>query len=333
LVPDLVFFCELDTPVLRQIVDDGSTLPLLSKLNATICLAVQDMSRERAEIVKDLNMAGIPVSAWINQDRSIDYRSMIEAAEATNRKFEAFKFWTIQQGLTWRAVGLDLPPDRRVVDKANRNPWFRFTAGVRNMAAFSKYNKASRYYKSLANQIRAEGFLLEAYHVPILLDERILKTNLAKRFYGLFDFRADREIVLLYNECVQSNLTGYIWSYGKDSRYIGFGGLPTDETSIRSSNHLEWNILAQELQLAFQWANAIYIFSLEDCLQRSILPNLVGFGWDKMTFDPSQQGRLLDHRRSSIQLGLWLASMIPYFMGLGVVFILLYSLYFNQKKR
>jgi hypothetical protein len=61
----LGFVCELDTGRLESLFSNPDVVSELKQLNAEVSLSMSDLSGERAGIVRRLNDAGIPVTAWM----------------------------------------------------------------------------------------------------------------------------------------------------------------------------------------------------------------------------------------------------------------------------
>jgi len=63
--PKLTFFCELESEPLQTLFQNPEVIQDLSALNGTVSLGIRDLSAVRAEVVRRLNDAGIPVTAWL----------------------------------------------------------------------------------------------------------------------------------------------------------------------------------------------------------------------------------------------------------------------------
>jgi len=63
--PELTFFCELHTEQLTRLFEDRFVIDDLNNLGAVLSLGILDLSEERAEVVKRLNKAGLPMVAWL----------------------------------------------------------------------------------------------------------------------------------------------------------------------------------------------------------------------------------------------------------------------------
>ena len=63
--PSLTFFCELKSQALASLFRDGEVIDFLKKMDANLSLGLLDLTKQRADVVKKLNRAGIPVTAWL----------------------------------------------------------------------------------------------------------------------------------------------------------------------------------------------------------------------------------------------------------------------------
>ena len=107
--PDLIFACDRPTSELPALFTPA-LIADLQQLKAGIALSTEDLSPERAEVVRKLNAAGIPMTAWIALPKDQGYYVNASNAPLTTARFEEFDKWTIANGLHWQAVGLDIEP-------------------------------------------------------------------------------------------------------------------------------------------------------------------------------------------------------------------------------
>src|SRR4051794_36395401 len=107
--PQLIFACDRQTNELAalftpQLISD------LRELNAGVALSTEDFSPERAQVVRQLNAAGVPMTAWIALPKDQGYYVNVSTAPQTTARFAEFDRWTTDNGLKWEAVGLDIEP-------------------------------------------------------------------------------------------------------------------------------------------------------------------------------------------------------------------------------
>ena len=63
--PNLTLACELAPEPLKELFANKELIDDLKTLKAGISLGILDFSPERVEVVRQLNKAGIPVTAWL----------------------------------------------------------------------------------------------------------------------------------------------------------------------------------------------------------------------------------------------------------------------------
>src|SRR5579859_6377136 len=115
--PRLSFFCELDPGDLTALFEDGSVVEQLVALQATVGIGLRDLSPERAAVVTRLNAAGIPVIAWLLLPLDQGYWFNANNADFASARYDAFRAWTAEHNLKWDAIGIDVEPDTREVER------------------------------------------------------------------------------------------------------------------------------------------------------------------------------------------------------------------------
>jgi len=107
--PDLIFACDRPTAELRALFTP-ELIADLRQLKAGIAISTEDLSPERAGVVRELNAAGIPMTAWLALPKNEGYYINADNATQTASFFAQFDAWTRTNGLRWQAVGLDIEP-------------------------------------------------------------------------------------------------------------------------------------------------------------------------------------------------------------------------------
>ena len=121
--PVLSFFCELESAPLNELFSGNKLINMITKLDANISLGLVDLSSERAEVVKKLNKAKIPVTAWLLLDKEQGYWTSLDTIEETALQYFLFKAWKTKYKLEFAAVGLDIEPKLDTVSELGKNPW------------------------------------------------------------------------------------------------------------------------------------------------------------------------------------------------------------------
>ena len=98
---------------MQSLFADPRVIANLQDLHAGIGVAIRDFSPERAELVRRLNQAGVPVIAGLLMSPEQGYYFNAENAPEAGARFVAFDAWSRDQGLRWDGVGLDIEPTLR----------------------------------------------------------------------------------------------------------------------------------------------------------------------------------------------------------------------------
>lgn len=320
--PHLVFACELDPLPLRDLFADGKVTTQLQNLKAGIALGIRDFSPERKAVVQQLNATGIPVTAWLLLPLDQGYWFNLDNVNLACRRYEEFLAWTQQNGLKWSSIGLDIEPDIRVMQK----PLSNLPALAKNLFNTRRLVNGTLRYGQLVNQIHLDGYSVDSYQFPFIVDERIAQSQFLRRLAGVVDLTVDREILMLYSSFTRTLSSGILWSYAAQADAVGIGvtggGVDLGETT--SSRPLDWQEFSYDLLQAYQFQDWIFIFSLEGCVQQDFLTQLSTFTWEQPLLPPVQAGRRVDNWRKIAQSALWLLSRPAWlfaglFLGLWIL--------------
>ena len=107
----LNFACQMETAALQTLFSDPDVIRDLRQLNAGISLSLIDLSPGRAQVVRKLNSAGIPVTAWLALPSQQGYYLNASNAAQAEVRFTEFQKWTADSGLRWSGIGLDIEPN------------------------------------------------------------------------------------------------------------------------------------------------------------------------------------------------------------------------------
>lgn len=164
--PQLNFACQMETAALQSLFSDPDVIRDLQQLHAGITLSLIDLSPGRAQVVRQLNSAGIPVAAWLALPGEQGYYLNASNAAQAEVRFTEFQEWTADSGLHWSGIGLDIEPNLQ-----------EFTSIGRAASAALKRLFRSRYRHS--RQDRLWGFhrpdqsgRLQRRNLPVSLHRR-----------------------------------------------------------------------------------------------------------------------------------------------------------------
>ena len=297
--PKLTFACELDPARLAALFADSSVTGDLLALRARVALMCSDFSDERAEVVRRLNAAGVPMVGipLLPLDRGY-YFTADNAVEAAGR-YQEWRAWTRRHGLAWAGVGLDIEPDARIYLQIMDNPWGLAPMLLPRLFDQARPERSRTAYRELVDRIRADGWTVENYQFPLIADERRAGSALLQRL-ALVDVRTDREVWMIYSSFMRALGPGLIWSYGPEAAAIGVGttGGGPDIPGSPQMPSLGWEELARDLRLAARWSDQILIHSLEGCVWQGFLGRLRSFDWTAAVGPPPGAWAAAGLRRS-----------------------------------
>jgi hypothetical protein len=331
--PCLNFACELDGPALQALFADDSVIRDLQALNASLSLGILDFGDERAEIVKKLNQAGVPVVAWlllpIDQGYWFHQSNAIQAVDC----YRAFKAWSAKHSLLWDGVGLDIEPDIREMQRWVSRKWLTIGYVLRRSFNWRLFRNARRIYRNLIDEIHADGHRIDIYQFPFIVDERKAESTLLQRATGIIDLPADREVLMLYSSFARPHGAGFLWSYASEAQSIGIGltGTGVETAVLANSTPLSWNELERDLRLAWYWSNDLFIYSLEGCVKQGFLPRLKSFVWDQPFLAPTEPALWVENWRGFMQTVLWISTHL-WLIALGILGLVLLFIPLRRRK-
>jgi len=326
----LTFFTELPADELTALFDDPAVIEHLQNLDASLSLGIIDLSDQRADIVKRLNQANLPVIAWLLLPEEEGYWFNIENYREAAARYVSFKAWTNQHGLDWAGIGLDIEVNinelRGILEEKQAGNFIK-TLWQRYLDK-NRVKQGQRSYQALVDLIRADGYQVESYHIPLISEERRAKSTVLQRTAGLVDIDTDREILMLYSSFLRPDGASVLWSYAPEADAIGVGntGGGVDVQGVIDVEPLRWNEFARDLRLCAMHEKPIHIFSLEGCVRQGFLERLETFDWEETTNIPGLVKRV-NAFRTGITTLLWILERpwvlliaLASLLGLGYLF-------------
>lgn len=309
--PRLTFFCELEPEPLLELFADPLLIPRLQSLGASISLGIMDFSPQRAELVRRLNQAGIPVVAWHLLPMEQGYWYHLGNGEDALNYYGRLREWTQEQGLVWDGMGLDLEPDvaefHLMLQKKHVIPW-RILC---RCASGSMVSAARATYGQLVERIHGDGYRCDSYELAFLIDERLTGSELIQRLLRVTDLPMDRRVTMLYSSFFRPFGVGFMWQYARDAQSVGVGltggGIQLD--GWNQPDVLTWDEFARDLRLVAQRCPDIHVFSLEGCVRRQFLERLLDFDWNAPTIPPRGWSLVTSGVRGLLRLGLRLSRL------------------------
>ncbi len=307
--PHLSFFCELETPELQALVADRTVIEHLQALKASVSLAVLDHSVARADAARLLNQAGIPVTAWLLLPKQEGYFFNADNYGEAARSYTEFKEWTARHQLHWEGVGLDIEPDIRDLQQmASRGRAWSLRMLARRFFDHAPVRRAQSAYAALVGQTRGDGYAVESYEVPFIVDARPTGSTLLQRLFRIVDLQVDRQVLMLYTSFWGPLGPGMLWSYGRDAQAIAVGitGAGVESEGIFAAPLLSPDEFERDLLLARHWTDNIYVYSLEGCVRQELLPLLQKIDWEREVEPPRQSLKKMERLRRAEQSILWM---------------------------
>ena len=328
--PQLTFFCELRAEELRAVFSSPSLFEDLTALQAGISLGILDLSQARANVVRQLNEADIPVIAWLLLPEDQGYWFNLDNASQAKAFYQDFIEWTQENELLWAGVGFDIEPDIRELQLVTDQWWQLLPTVFQRILDRGRLRRGQQAYMDLVRQVQLDGYLVESYQLPVILDERMIGSSLIQKVAGLVDLRVDREVLMIYTSALRPYGPGVLWNYGREfsqlepgykkrcsKRRHRFSGTPAIgvgstgggvDIDLVDTRPLGWPELARDLRYAWHWCDDIYIFSLEGCVQQGYLSRLRGFDWEGPLLNPTQQSILVGRWRRFLRSILWVSA-------------------------
>ncbi len=333
--PKLTFFCELPVNKLSELFDGRFVIDDLRDLDASLSLGILDLSEERARVVQRLNKAGVPVIAWLLLPEEEGYWFNVENYEQAVARYVTFKAWTNQYDLKWSGIGLDIEPNindmRSLSRKEDINPILART--------FHRYTNKKRVftaqqaYQSLIDLIHADGYMVESYQLPLIIEDRKAKATVIQRTLGLVDIDVDREVLMLYSSFFRPDGAKLLLSYASDADSVGVGstGGGVDIEGVIDVDPLTWEEFSRDLRLCVMQDKPIHIFSLEGCVDQGFLSKLNTFDWDE-PIDAIPNTLSIRAGRTGIASVLWILER-PWVILLALASIIGLGFLFKQSEK
>jgi hypothetical protein len=170
---------------------------------------------------------------------------------------------------------------------------------LRRLWQRERLRRAREAYEALIARIRADGYRVDTYQLPLIVDERQAGSTLLQRLLGFVDLPAEREVLMLYTSFVRPHGPGLLESYGPQARSIGVGstGGGVELPGAGAAPPLSWDELSGDLRRARRVCADLHVFSLEGCVRQGFLPRLRAFDWSRPEEAPKTTTRRMELMR------------------------------------
>jgi hypothetical protein len=307
--PQLNFACQMETAALQSLFSDSDVIRDLRQLNAGVTLSLIDLSPGRAQVVRQLNSAGIPVTAWLALPGQQGYYLNASNAAQAEVRFTEFQKWTIDSGLRWSGIGLDIEPNLQEFTSIGRAA----SAALKRLVDPNTVTRARIAYRAFIARIEAAGYRVETYQFPFIADEREVHSTLLERLFGIVDVRGDGEVLMLYSSFNRTADSALIWQYGPSAQRIVVGITAGDPQPGVGRGTLSWEELSHDVIVASHFSPVVGIYNLEGCVRRGLLAQLIALDWNEPVIISADQNRQVIRLRARVQAALWTLSRLPDF--------------------
>ena len=286
--PDLSFFCELPEKEFINLFADSSLIPELVDMKVSIRIGLHDFGNGRTGVIQRLNQAGIPVYAWMLLPEEDGYWFNMHNGEKARKRYDDFKKWTTENNLKWEGIGLDIEPDMNDAKLAFSHPWKLAWKVYKRLYDNKSLKDAKDIYQSLISDMKTDGYAVESYIIPYIIEERAKKTTSLQKVLGIVDLETDTEIPMLYTSLMDN--PGILPLYIKKGHPAGIGstggGVSIGGFELAA---LTWEKLERDILIASELTDELVIFCLETSVQKSFLVKIKNFDYNKQAPDMTME--------------------------------------------
>jgi hypothetical protein len=313
--PELTFACDRQTKELQALITP-ELISDLKELNAGIALSTEDFSSERAQVVRQLNTAGVPMTAWIALPKDQGYYVNVSTAPQTAARFAEFDKWTTDNGLKWGAVGLDIEPTLNEYSALMSHKGQLISMALKRALDSGRVNRGREAYSTLIRKMQSRGYKVQTYQLTFMADERNAHTTLLERIFGIVDVRGDQEVFMLYTSFVHQFGAAQIWQYAPSAQIIAVGSTATSGDAVMDAKYppLSWEEFSRDLIVAHHFSPIVGVYSLEGCVHQGFMPKLKTMDWTQAVVIPADSLKQAAQAKNGIHAVLWLGSHLIYFI-------------------
>lgn len=326
--PKISFISHAQNHELEKIYADTAALQQLKNLNATVYMGILDFSPIRTQAVQVLNAWGIPVKAQLLLDRKNDYRLTIKNASYAKKRYEEFLTWVAKDSLKFDGMGLAIEPLLEDIQELNDGKVGLAIKAYKRLNESELLEQAQITYQNLITQMQSDGYRVDAFVYPLILDAKKVNSKAFQQLTGLIELNVDKEIPLFFtNYLDEQEGHRFMISYGKDNKMDAIAlGSTGGELSIKDipvPTPLNWAFLERDMYVATQYTNDLYIFSLDGCLEKAYLKNFELLRWEEgKTLVDTYDTSAADNVRANMNYVLKVLEY-PILLGLGLGLVLL----------
>ena len=311
--PNLIFSTELEGSALQKLLQQANFLSEITQQGYGLAMALSDLSKERAEIVRELNSRKVYLVGCLILPTNAGYWFNLQNYPQATEIYRKVHSWIQEEHLVFNALGLDIEPPISEIVHFQRSGLQGLARRLWLAHENVLYTAALAAYTDLIAEIRHDGYEVHTYQIPLLADDRRAGTTLLQRALDVVDLPADVEVLMCLSsmpvEIFKHDLGGaLIASYGSVADGIGIGSTgrtTAHENSGEGLPALSWPALRRDLLLAAKYTDTIYIFTLEGAVEQGILPHIAQLDWEAKAHSPIGRRLLIGFFRLLMAIVLW----------------------------
>jgi hypothetical protein len=305
--PQIVFFCELGATELLELLARAAVLETLAARSYGVALATLTLDDATADAVRLLHGRQIPVVAWLQLGAAEGLQCNMRNYPQVVERYRAFHGWAHAHGLQFAAVGLEIAPAGVAISPQHGWGPRHLLRRLRQARENLLFATARAAYSELIAGMHHDGYEVHLYQLPFVADDRRAGSTLAQRALEIVDLPADVEVLACYSSVAADRLANdlggaLIRSYGPEADGIGVGVVGGE-----SLPSLSWEALERDLLLAAHHTDTLYVYSLEGCVERGLLPRIAQLDWDVEPRVLAWKRALVAAARLALVAGLFLA--------------------------
>lgn len=280
----MIFSTELPGARLLAILRVGA-LAILAEQGYSVALTLAQLDDSYAAVARLLNQHDIPVIACLSLPPEDGFAFNLQNYPQALSCYQAFRAWAQQHELRFEAVGLSIePPLSDVTQERQRGPRAlgrRFWLARENVL----YPSALAAYSELIVTIHHDGYEVHTFQMPVIADDRRAGTTVIQRALDIVDLPSDLDVLMCASgvpiDLLGNDLGGaLVASYGANADAIGVGSIEASDPDADGRAPLPWVALRRDLLLAARYTDTIYVFALEDCVERGLLAKIAALDWE-----------------------------------------------------
>ena len=294
--PKISFFVELPASGIDSLFSDSTLIQQLVEMKSSLRIGIMDFSPERIAVIKKLNRAGVPVTAWLLLPINEGYWFNMNNGVKATQRYHEFKQWTRSNDLRWAGIGIDIEPDFNEIRLMMKHP-FRVAANMYlQLYRNEPMRKGKEIYGQLVREMEADGYRVESYIIPMIDDEREAGTTSFQKLTGLLDIETPVTIPMAYTSATGN--PAIIQVYHHPGMPLGLGSTGGGVViEGMSAPVISWDNLERDLLISNRLTSEVVIFSLEGAWEKGWLSKIASIDYSQPVPDIHEKVEAFDDTR------------------------------------